>query len=237
MRTLDLLKPGADVRKLDRALCDAARAAKRERAEGHWDEKEDSNFSCPTWRGLYIGREADAEGAGPVQFTLAPGTVKGRAGGLIFVYSPYDIGAYVEGGYDVLLPLAVFRDALKPEYAGEFAGLAQAASEGVMSRIIPPDERRAFILANTRLQRPPHVPELQLHLADEVTPIWRMTEEALEEIGLPPPFWAFAWAGGQGLARWLLDNPSAVGRASGCWISPPDPASSASRRCRRGRPR
>ncbi len=79
-----------------------------------------------------------------------------------------------------------------------------------MSRVIPPDERRAFILANTRLQRPPHVPELQLHLADEVTPIWRMTEEALEEIGLPPPFWAFAWAGGQGLARWLLDNPSAV---------------------------
>ncbi|CAN5171461.1 methyltransferase [soil metagenome] len=79
-----------------------------------------------------------------------------------------------------------------------------------MSRIVAPEERRAFILANTRLQRPPHVPELELHLADEVTPIWRMTEEALEEIGLPPPFWAFAWAGGQGLARWLLDNPQAV---------------------------
>ena len=65
-----------------------------------------------------------------MQFTLAPGTVKGRAGGLIFVYSPYDIGAYVEGGYDVLLPLAVFRDALKPEYAGEFAGSPKPLPKG-----------------------------------------------------------------------------------------------------------
>ena len=73
-----------------------------------------------------------------------------------------------------------------------------------------PEARRAFILANTRLQRPPHCPEIALHLADEVTPIWRMTEAALERIGLPPPFWAFAWAGGQGLARWLLDNPHEV---------------------------
>jgi predicted nicotinamide N-methyase len=65
----------------------------------------------------------------------------------------------------------------------------------------------AFIRANTRLQRPPHTPELVLHLADEITPIWRMTEEALGEIGLEPPFWAFAWAGGQGLARYILDHP------------------------------
>lgn len=69
---------------------------------------------------------------------------------------------------------------------------------------------RAFILANTRLQAPPHAPELRLHLADEITPIWRMTEEALGELGLPPPFWAFAWAGGQGVARWVLDHPDAV---------------------------
>jgi predicted nicotinamide N-methyase len=75
------------------------------------------------------------------------------------------------------------------------------------------EDRRAFILANTRLQRPPHAPELQLHLADEITPIWRLTEEALGEIGLPPPFWAFAWAGGQALARYLLDHPEvAAGR-------------------------
>ncbi|MEO8114301.1 MAG: methyltransferase [Phenylobacterium sp.] len=76
------------------------------------------------------------------------------------------------------------------------------------------EDRRAFILANTRLQNPPHTPELSLHLADEITPIWRMTEEALAEIGLPPPFWAFAWAGGQALARYVLDNPGIVaGRA------------------------
>jgi predicted nicotinamide N-methyase len=71
-------------------------------------------------------------------------------------------------------------------------------------------DRRAFILANTRLQAPPHTPELRLHLADEVTPIWRMTEEEMGAIGLPPPFWAFAWAGGQALARYLIDNPAEV---------------------------
>ena len=72
-------------------------------------------------------------------------------------------------------------------------------------------DRAQFIRENTRLQRPPHTPELQLHLADEITPIWRMTEETLAEIGLPPPFWAFAWAGGQALARYVLDNPGVVG--------------------------
>jgi predicted nicotinamide N-methyase len=76
-----------------------------------------------------------------------------------------------------------------------------------MSRIADP---AAFILANTRLQPVPHAPEISLWLADEVTPIWRLTEEELGEMGLPPPFWAFAWAGGQGLARWLLDNPHEV---------------------------
>jgi predicted nicotinamide N-methyase len=70
--------------------------------------------------------------------------------------------------------------------------------------------RRTFILQNTRLQAPPHTPELTLHLADEITPIWKMTEEALAEIGLPPPFWAFAWAGGQALARYVLDHPEIV---------------------------
>lgn len=69
---------------------------------------------------------------------------------------------------------------------------------------------RAFIVENTRLQPPPHAPELRLYLADEVTPIWRMTEEALSKIGLPPPFWAFAWAGGQALARYVLDHPDIV---------------------------
>jgi predicted nicotinamide N-methyase len=73
-----------------------------------------------------------------------------------------------------------------------------------------PAARSAFILENTRLQSPPHTPELRLHLADEITPIWKLTEEALLEIGLPPPYWAFAWAGGQALARYVLDNPDVV---------------------------
>ncbi|HET9161233.1 MAG TPA: methyltransferase [Caulobacteraceae bacterium] len=67
-------------------------------------------------------------------------------------------------------------------------------------------DRAQFIRDNTRLQAPPHAPELFLHLADEITPIWRQTEEELGQIGLPPPFWAFAWAGGQALARYLLDH-------------------------------
>jgi len=75
---------------------------------------------------------------------------------------------------------------------------------------MPIPDPPAFILANTRLQPVPHAPEISLWLADEVTPLWRVAEEELGEIGLPPPFWAFAWAGGQGLARWLLDNPSEV---------------------------
>jgi len=70
--------------------------------------------------------------------------------------------------------------------------------------------RRAFIADNTRLLPTPHAPELVLHLADEITPLWKLTEEALEEIGLPPPFWAFAWAGGQALARYVLDHPQIV---------------------------
>jgi predicted nicotinamide N-methyase len=68
----------------------------------------------------------------------------------------------------------------------------------------------AFIRASTRLQPVPHAPEISLHLADEVTPLWQKTEEELQEIGLPPPFWAFAWAGGQALARFILDNPGEV---------------------------
>lgn len=67
-----------------------------------------------------------------------------------------------------------------------------------------------FIAANTRLQAVPHAPEISLWLADEITPLWRLTEEELGAMGLPPPFWAFAWAGGQALARWLLDNPDQI---------------------------
>src|SRR5215467_13972017 len=67
-----------------------------------------------------------------------------------------------------------------------------------------------FIRANTRLRPVPLVPEITLFVADEAVPLWQKTEEELNEAGLPPPFWAFAWAGGQALARYVLDNPSAV---------------------------
>jgi predicted nicotinamide N-methyase len=71
-------------------------------------------------------------------------------------------------------------------------------------------DRAAFIRANTSVMAPPLVPEVKLHLAHEAVPLWQKTEEELGEIGLPPPFWAFAWAGGQALARHVLDNPSLV---------------------------
>jgi len=54
------------------------------------------------------------------------------------------------------------------------------------------------------------VPEIKLYLASEVVPLWRATEEELAEIGVPPPYWAFAWAGGQALARYVLDHPQIV---------------------------
>jgi len=73
-----------------------------------------------------------------------------------------------------------------------------------------PAAKAPFILANTALIAPPHVPEIRLHLADEAHDLWHRTEEELEAIGLPPPFWAFAWAGGQGLARYILDHPDVV---------------------------
>jgi predicted nicotinamide N-methyase len=75
---------------------------------------------------------------------------------------------------------------------------------------LTPNSAKNFILDNTALMAPPHVPEILLHLADEAHELWQRTEDELTEIGLPPPFWAFAWAGGQGLARYILDNPSDV---------------------------
>jgi len=67
-----------------------------------------------------------------------------------------------------------------------------------------------FIRANTGIMAPPLVPEVRLHLAHEAVPVWQKTEEELGEIGLPPPFWAFAWAGGQALARHVLDHAELV---------------------------
>ena len=76
--------------------------------------------------------------------------------------------------------------------------------------LTPGPNFRRFILENTRVQSPPHLPEIRLHLADEAHDLWHRTEEELKASGLEPPFWAFAWAGGQGLARHVLDNPDCV---------------------------
>ena len=86
------------------------------------------------------------------------------------------------------------------------------------------DEPAAFVAANTAVEAPPLIPEIKLHMANELVPIWQATEAELEAIGLPPPYWAFAWAGGQALARYLLDHPETVAGkrvldfAAGCGI-------------------
>ncbi|MFN4088578.1 MAG: class I SAM-dependent methyltransferase [Alphaproteobacteria bacterium] len=73
-----------------------------------------------------------------------------------------------------------------------------------------PAEIAAFIRTNTVVATPPIVPEVRLHLATEVTPLWQASESLLQEEHLPPPFWAFAWPGGQAVARYLLDHPETV---------------------------
>jgi predicted nicotinamide N-methyase len=68
----------------------------------------------------------------------------------------------------------------------------------------------AFVRGHTILAAAPLVPEIALHLASEITPIWQATEDSLARGQVPPPFWAFAWAGGQALARYITDHPEAV---------------------------
>ena len=66
------------------------------------------------------------------------------------------------------------------------------------------------MLARTRLQSPPVVPELRLHLADDMDAVWSLLQDELDDGELPPPFWAFAWLGGQAVARLVLDEPGRV---------------------------
>jgi len=67
-----------------------------------------------------------------------------------------------------------------------------------------------FVRQQTELAAPPLVPEIRLYLASAVTPLWRATEATLAAREVPPPYWAFAWPGGQALARYVLDNPVIV---------------------------
>jgi predicted nicotinamide N-methyase len=86
-------------------------------------------------------------------------------------------------------------------------------------------EAERFLLANTLPACAPLVPEIGLRLASAITPIWQATEDWLAERGIEPPFWAFAWPGGQALARHALDHPASIaGRrvldfAAGCGIA------------------
>lgn len=83
----------------------------------------------------------------------------------------------------------------------------------------------AFVRAQTRLEAPPLVPEIRLHLAARATDLWEATEATLATTGLPPPYWAFAWPGGRALARFLLDRPetarglAVLDFAAGCGIA------------------
>lgn len=70
-------------------------------------------------------------------------------------------------------------------------------------------DRQAFIMAQTAVGPVPGLP-IRLYQASEVTPLWLMTEADLARTRLPPPFWAFPWAGGQALARYILDHPEIV---------------------------
>lgn len=67
-----------------------------------------------------------------------------------------------------------------------------------------------FVIENTAIASPPLLPELRLHLASAVTPLWSLTARDLNEHDVPPPFWAFAWPGGQAVARLVLDRPELV---------------------------
>jgi predicted nicotinamide N-methyase len=69
---------------------------------------------------------------------------------------------------------------------------------------------QAFIRSGTVLATTEIVPEIKLHLATSVTPLWQASEAYLHGNNLPPPYWAFAWVGGQALARYVLDMPALV---------------------------
>ena len=99
---------------------------------------------------------------------------------------------------------------MAPAAAADWPAKLEEGTDGMTG--VPPDGHNwpTFIRANTMLLSPPLVPEIRLHLAEESLPIWRRTEEELGEMNVPPPYWAFAWAGGQALARYLIDTPMMV---------------------------
>ncbi|MFA6033796.1 MAG: 50S ribosomal protein L11 methyltransferase [Myxococcota bacterium] len=72
------------------------------------------------------------------------------------------------------------------------------------------NEVRKFILDNTRAISPVLCPEMKLRLITDECALWKAGGNDLKTMGLPDPYWGFAWAGGQALARLILDNPQVV---------------------------
>jgi predicted nicotinamide N-methyase len=70
--------------------------------------------------------------------------------------------------------------------------------------------RRAFVLRHTRVRRLPHLPDVRLYLADDIMTLWQLTAAEAGGEDVPPPYWAFAWLGGQAIARYLLDHRGEV---------------------------
>jgi hypothetical protein len=106
-----LFRRGADLSSLDQALCDAVNAARRGRnadAEPIGLNATQGGWSCPR--------------AASTPFVLAPSTTPGKAGGLVFLIGPYQVGPYAEGGYEIALSQTEFRALLAPAYVDEFAG-------------------------------------------------------------------------------------------------------------------
>jgi len=90
------------------------------------------------------------------------------------------------------------------------AALVHSAVQARVAGDVNRGPEQEFALAHTVPGRAPLVPELTLRLASEITPIWQATEDWLAERNVDPPFWAFAWPGGQALARHVLDHPATV---------------------------
>lgn len=75
---------------------------------------------------------------------------------------------------------------------------------------VEPEERAAFVRSHTELRPVPMATDICIYTATELVPIWRATETWLADRGIDIPFWCVPWAGGQALARWLLDHPETV---------------------------
>jgi hypothetical protein len=112
----DLFRPGADLSGLNKALCDAADAAKQARSPGSERATSDGEmWTCPK--------------AVSTPFVLAPSTTPGKAGGVVFLIGAYQIGPYSDGPYRIAVPQSVFRSLLNPAYADEFAGAPVKAGD------------------------------------------------------------------------------------------------------------